>query len=86
MKPITRRLRKLETRFGPPVETKFDRQLRARIEAGRRRVAPWREQQGISVRDLVEMVSVNVPIVALFRIVATALNGTAVWWVALLRC
>ena len=51
MKAITRRLRKLEDRLGPPVETEFDRQLRARLEAGQRRVAQWRQQEGISVRD-----------------------------------
>ena len=51
MKAITRRLRMLENRLGPPVETQFDRQLRARIEAGRRRVAQWQEQERISVRD-----------------------------------
>jgi hypothetical protein len=51
MKSIIRRLRKLEDRFGPPVETASTRRLRERIEAGRRRVAQWREQKGISVRD-----------------------------------
>ena len=51
MKAITRRLRKLEDRLGPPVETEFDRQLRARLVAGQRRVAQWRQQEGISVRD-----------------------------------
>jgi len=51
MKNISRRIRKLEERFGPPVETEFTRRLRERIEAGRRRVAQWREQEGISVSD-----------------------------------
>jgi hypothetical protein len=39
MKTIIRRLRRLEDRFCPPVETEFSRHLLARIEAGRRRVA-----------------------------------------------
>jgi hypothetical protein len=51
MKNISRRLRKLEDRFGPPVETASARRLRERIEAGRRRVEQWRKQQGISVSD-----------------------------------
>jgi hypothetical protein len=42
MKAITRRLRKLEDRFGPPVETESSRRLRERLEAGRRRVAELR--------------------------------------------
>ena len=32
------RLRRLEDRFGPPIETEFARRLRARMEVGRRRV------------------------------------------------
>jgi hypothetical protein len=44
MKTIDRRLRRLEDRFCPPVETEFDRQLRARIEAGRRRLAEAKER------------------------------------------
>jgi len=36
---IDRRLRRLEERFGPQVETEFTRRLRARMEAGRRRLA-----------------------------------------------
>jgi hypothetical protein len=39
VKTIIRRLRRFEDRFCPPVETESDRQLRARIEAGRRRVS-----------------------------------------------
>jgi hypothetical protein len=38
MNAIIRRLRRLEDRFGPAVETEFDRKLLARIEAGRRRL------------------------------------------------
>ena len=41
VKAIARRLRRLEDRLGPAIETDFDRQLRARIEAGRQRVAQW---------------------------------------------
>jgi hypothetical protein len=51
MKSISRRIRRLEERFGPPVETEFTRRLRERIEAGRRRVAQWREQEGNPVSD-----------------------------------
>jgi hypothetical protein len=48
MKTIVRRLRKLEDRFGLAPETEFDRQLRERIEAGRRRVAEARERGELS--------------------------------------
>ena len=51
MKNITSRILRLEERFGPPVETESTRRLRERIEAGRRRVAQWREREGISVSD-----------------------------------
>jgi hypothetical protein len=51
MRSISRRIRKLEERLGPPVETEYTRRLRERIEAGRRRLAQWREQDGISVSD-----------------------------------
>jgi len=44
MKAIIRRLRKLEERFGPPVETESTRRLRKRIEAGLRRLAEARER------------------------------------------
>jgi hypothetical protein len=39
MKAIARRLRRLEDRYGPPVETEYSRELQRRIEAGCRRVA-----------------------------------------------
>lgn len=39
MKAITRRVIRLEERFGPPVETEFSRQLAARLKAGLRRLA-----------------------------------------------
>jgi len=44
MQAIIRRLRKLEERFGPAVETECTRRLRERIEAGRRRLAQARER------------------------------------------
>jgi hypothetical protein len=44
MKTIIRRLRRLEDRFCPPVETESDRHLLARIEAGRRRLAEAKER------------------------------------------
>ena len=51
MKGIIRRIPRLEQRFGPAVETVFSRRLRERLEAGRRRVAHWREREGISISD-----------------------------------
>ena len=42
MRALHRRLLRLEDRFGPPVETEYSRELRRRIEAGRRRVAEAR--------------------------------------------
>ena len=39
MKTIVRRLRRLEGRFCPPVETEFWRRLHERIEAAGRRLA-----------------------------------------------
>jgi hypothetical protein len=39
MKAIVRRLRRLEDRFYPSVETEFSRRLRERVEAARRRLA-----------------------------------------------
>jgi hypothetical protein len=39
VKTIIRRLRRLEDRFCPPVETEFSRRLRKRAEAARRRLA-----------------------------------------------
>ncbi len=44
MKSIIRRLGKLEDRLGLAPETEFDRQLRARIEAGRHRLAKAKER------------------------------------------
>jgi len=44
MKAVTRRLRRLEDRFGPAIETEFSRRLHERMEAGRRRVAAVRER------------------------------------------
>jgi hypothetical protein len=46
MKSISRRIRRLEERLGPSVETRFWRRLRERLEAGRRRVAQSREDSG----------------------------------------
>jgi len=53
MKTIIRRLRRLEDRFGPAVETESDRHLLGRIEAARRRLA---EADGLDgrVRTAVE--------------------------------
>ena len=42
MRAIERRLRRLEERFGPPLETWQTRELLARLEAARRRVAAVR--------------------------------------------
>jgi hypothetical protein len=46
MKTIIRRVRRLEDRLGPPVETEFSRCLRERIDAGRRRLAESCPQDG----------------------------------------
>ena len=46
MRTIIRRLRRLEDRFGPPVETEFSRRLRERIEAARRRLAEYEAKDG----------------------------------------
>lgn len=50
MKAIDRRLRRLEDRFCPPVETEFSRRIQERIEAGWRRVSESDVQDG-RVRD-----------------------------------
>jgi hypothetical protein len=42
MNSISRRIRKLEERLGPPGETAFTRRLRERLVAGLRRVAEAR--------------------------------------------
>jgi hypothetical protein len=44
MKAIMRRLRRLEDRFGPPVETGFSPRLLKRVEEGRRRLAEAKER------------------------------------------
>ena len=46
MRPISRRLRRLEDTFGPAVETEFTRYLAVRIDAGRRRAAEARANEG----------------------------------------
>ena len=52
MKSISRRIRRLEEkRFGTAADIEATRRLRERLEAGRRRVAQWGEQEGISVSD-----------------------------------
>jgi hypothetical protein len=51
MKSISRRIRRLEDRLCPLVDTEFTRRLRERIEARRRRVAQWPEQEGSSVSN-----------------------------------
>jgi hypothetical protein len=47
MKQLMRRLRRLEAQFGSANETESCRRLRQRLEAGRRRVAEWREREGL---------------------------------------
>ena len=64
MKAIHRRLRRLEDRFGPPVETEYSRELERRIEAGLRRVAaatgepyvPWRPTTPVAGLTLEEAI------------------------------
>jgi len=50
MKMIVRRLRRLEDRFCPPVETEFSWRLQEKIEAGLRRVAEARERGELDAR------------------------------------
>jgi hypothetical protein len=60
MKAIARRLCRLEERFGPAVESQFTRELRERIEAGRRRVAEWRKRDGLApLTELTQHVAQN---------------------------
>jgi hypothetical protein len=51
MRAISRRLGRLEYRFGAAVESVFTRQLAARIEEGRRRVAEWRAGEGLAPEE-----------------------------------
>jgi hypothetical protein len=51
MKTITKRLSRLEERFGLLPETEFDRRLRARIEAAPRRLAEARERGELGPLD-----------------------------------
>jgi hypothetical protein len=51
MKTIARRLHRLEARLGLQPETEFDRRLRARIEAGQRRLAEARERGELGPPD-----------------------------------
>ena len=44
MKAVTWRIRRLEEKFGPPVETEFSRRLRERLDAAERRVAAAEER------------------------------------------
>jgi hypothetical protein len=52
MKTITRRVRRLEERYGPPAETAHTRYLAARLEAARRRMVlagyPEHAPEGLS--------------------------------------
>ena len=47
MKELMRRLDRVEAQIGPAEETETSRSLRRRLEAGRRRVAEWRAQEGL---------------------------------------
>ena len=51
MRAVIRRLRRLEDRFGPPIETEFSRRLGERLEGGRRRLAQLRGEAGISISE-----------------------------------
>jgi hypothetical protein len=44
MRPIARRLRRLEDQFGSPGETEYDLWLRQRLEASHRRIAEARKR------------------------------------------
>ena len=54
MKAIGKRLGKLEQRFGPHVQTEFERNLMALLEAGRRRVAESRAGEGLPERPFAD--------------------------------
>jgi hypothetical protein len=64
MRALHRRLRHLMMDFGPPVETEYSREVRRRIEAGRRRVAaarsethvPWRPRVPIAGLTLADAI------------------------------
>jgi len=58
MTSIARRIQRLEERFLPEPETEFSRRLRARMEAGRRRL---QEARGQSVTDEVPLPEMNAP-------------------------
>jgi hypothetical protein len=50
MRTLHRRLRRLEERFGPSVETEYSRELLRRIDAGLRRVAAARGETFVPLR------------------------------------
>ena len=51
MRAISRRLRKLEDRYGLVPETEFSKRLRERLAAGLRRVAEFDAQEGRPARN-----------------------------------
>jgi hypothetical protein len=67
MKYISRRLCRLEDRFGPPIETVFSRRLGERLEAGRRRVAQLRDQEGIAGSDQVRKNLVGLSVIEILQ-------------------
>ena len=66
MRALHRRLLRLEDRFGPPVETEASRELRRRIEAGRRRVAEWMGEAYVPLPPPTEVTGLTLP-EAIFR-------------------
>jgi len=61
MRPIARRLRRLEDRFGLEPETEASRELRRRMEAGRRRVAEWRGEAYVPLPPPTDVTGLTLP-------------------------
>jgi hypothetical protein len=59
MRNASRRLRRLEERFGPRIETEYSRELRRRIEASSRRVAASRDKPYVPWRTSVPIARVS---------------------------
>ena len=66
MRPIARRVRRLEDRFGLEPETEASRELRRRMEAGRRRVAEWMGEAYVPLPPPTDVTGLTLP-EAIFR-------------------
>ena len=61
MRALHRRLLRLEDRFGPAIETEASRELRRRIEAGRRRVAEWMGEAYVPLPPPTDVTGLTLP-------------------------